>query len=177
MSRTRRDPFERFWEKVAKKGDNDCWEWTATKNQQGYGMFIVNGGESPWQAHRLAYKYTYGAVPEGMHILHGCDNPSCVNPKHLHPGTRSDNMKEAFARKRFMRQNIDLSEKEKIELKFKQICKKWGLADFEVEIIAKMPDNGFKKKDLMDQYKIPKHVIDQIRNLKKGIVPKVVPLF
>jgi hypothetical protein len=87
---------ERFWDKVDKSGD--CWLWTAGKYSNGYGMIGVNGKVKV--ASRVSYELTYGEIPEGMHICHKCDNPSCVRPDHLFVGSRSVNMKDCFTKKR-----------------------------------------------------------------------------
>lgn len=78
--------------------DDGCWNWQRTTNGDGYPMLRVSGRMV--YAHRLAYELGVGAVPEGLHILHSCDNPRCINPKHLSPGTRSQNMKECSERGR-----------------------------------------------------------------------------
>lgn len=97
---------ERFWKKVQKT--NDCWLWTATKITSGlpYGMIGVNGTNK--LAHRISYELTYGPIPEGMNVLHRCDNPSCVRPDHLFLGTQSDNARDMVAKGR-KRGGIDTS--------------------------------------------------------------------
>jgi hypothetical protein len=79
----------RFWMKVRHR-ENGCWEWTASK-RNGYGQFGVREGHIP-PAHRYAYEYLVGPIPEGMVIDHLCRNPACVNPAHLEPVTSVENV-------------------------------------------------------------------------------------
>lgn len=68
-----------------------CWNWTASR-RHGYGQFSLGGVLGTMeQAHRVAYTLYIGVIPDGMCILHSCDNPSCVNPQHLWVGSRADN--------------------------------------------------------------------------------------
>lgn len=84
---------KRFWAKVDKEAPNGCWEWTGARYVKGYGMLRVNGQCK--QAHRLIM-----GEPEGLKVLHHCDNPCCVNPDHLYIGTASDNMRDMYRRNR-----------------------------------------------------------------------------
>lgn len=94
---------ERFWEKVNREGksEDDCWEWNAclnninTKNDVGYGSFKdPNKGKNVF-AHRYSYELHKGPIPEGLLVMHQCNNPPCVNPKHLKVGTQYENIKYA----------------------------------------------------------------------------------
>ena len=94
---------ENFWSKVNKDAPNGCWEWTASRNRQGYGYFGVKLAPKNWKikkAHRVAYELTVGQVPDGLNVLHRCDNPPCVNPDHLFVGDQSVNMRDAVAKGR-----------------------------------------------------------------------------
>lgn len=87
----RRAAEDRFWEKVDRRGPDDCWEWQASK-VNGYGAFMAkaNGKWSSHVAHRIAYELMIGPVPDGAHLHHTCGNRGCVNPAHLEPIMPSD---------------------------------------------------------------------------------------
>jgi transposase-like protein len=90
------DRIERFWARVV-KGDG-CWEWGGARNRAGYGKIMVQRAVIP--AHRFSWQLTNGPIPEGLYVLHTCDNPPCVNPAHLFVGTHSDNMADMVAKGR-----------------------------------------------------------------------------
>lgn len=91
------DPVEmRFWAKVDMLGD--CWEWRAARHRYGYGKLTAGG--RTYSAHRVAYGYANGTAPGSLLIRHSCDNPPCVNPAHLIPGTSADNTRDMFDRGR-----------------------------------------------------------------------------
>lgn len=88
---------ERFAEKTVPT-DGGCLEWTGTRFTNGYGMLGVGG--KMLRAHRVAHELFIGPIPDGLHVLHSCDNPPCVNPAHLRTGTRIDNMQDKALRGR-----------------------------------------------------------------------------
>ena len=110
ITRTFRRPrssiAERFWSKVRKT--EGCWEWAAgritdPRGKSGYGNFYIgakDGKKIEAVAHRVAWELTNGAIPEGLKVLHECDNPGCVRPDHLFLGTQKDNIADMISKGR-----------------------------------------------------------------------------
>jgi len=78
-----------FWALIDRSNLYGCWNWTASRNWQGYGQFTYEG--TKWRAHRLAYLLTFPDWDRTAPLLHTCDNPGCCNPAHLKPGSIAEN--------------------------------------------------------------------------------------
>ena len=133
-----------------------CWIWQNCKQSDGYGS--IRCGDKTWLAHRLIWTFENGKIPDGMEICHTCDNPACVNPKHLWAGTRADNNHDMMEKGRFIPKykngskncNAKLSEKDVIEIRKKSL-------------------NGYKLKELSKIYNVS---YDTIRLISKRITWK-----
>jgi hypothetical protein len=83
--------LSQFLSKTAKTGS--CWLWLGSVNKDGYGKTKLAGKHMT--THRLSWIFHRGPIPEGLEVLHTCDNPPCVNPDHLWLGTNLDNQRDA----------------------------------------------------------------------------------
>lgn len=93
-------PEARFWDKVDRRGPDECWPWQGGTVAGGYGQ--IRGEGRGWiRAHRLSFQMAHGRpVAPGLIVLHTCDNPPCVNPAHLVEGTYSDNSQDCVRKGR-----------------------------------------------------------------------------
>jgi hypothetical protein len=112
---------ERFWSKAQKsdqKSDNGCREWIGRRDRNGYGRI----GHANQFAHRVSWELHHGPIPKGMHVLHRCNNPGCLEPDHLYLGTHADNMRfkvecDRQAKGKSCQGYVKLTEREVLEIR------------------------------------------------------------
>ncbi len=116
---------ERFWSNVAIRGSDDCWEWLAAKTH-GYGSMRVDG-KNRCATHILFYLRHGYWPPKGRTANHHCDNPGCLNPRHLYLGTWKSNMRDKVKRGR--ESHLNGAQNGKAKLTYVQICEIKRLTD------------------------------------------------
>jgi len=133
-------PAERY-ERFVVRSESGCWAWLGATNDCGYGQI------SGWYAHRLSYEIHKGPIPEGLWVLHRCDNPPCSNPDHLFLGTAADN-------------SADASRKGRLDGKPNQRCgeevKSSKLVSEQVLEIRTLADAGADLGELARRYSVSK---------------------
>lgn len=84
-------PLEkRFWAKVDKRSNEECWSWLGYTEKTGYGVIRIDN-KTKDMAHRVSFRIHKGEFPKKAFICHSCDNPPCVNPSHLWIGDATKN--------------------------------------------------------------------------------------
>ena len=152
-------PEVRFWRLVDRSGE--CWEWTAAKDRNGYGLFTEQPG-SQVVAHRYAYRITHGEIPAGRFICHSCDNPSCVNPAHLWLGTAAENMHDMVQKGRSLTGE-------------RHPARKLSEADV-VEIRRRYASDDITQQQLADEYGVHQtHISEIVRGVRWGHITDMAP--
>lgn len=146
---------EAFWRHVEKT--DTCWIWTGGKAYGGYGQMghKENGKTIQTIAHRFSYELHKGPIPDGMVILHTCDNPPCVNPDHLSVGTQKDNIHDAIAKGRARRNYAGRPHKPYAKLK-----------ESDVAQIREMHKSGMMPREIAGRFDTS---VNSIRNIVNGV--------
>jgi hypothetical protein len=118
-----------------------CKEWTKARNEHGYGLAWCPSKRKTVYAHRRAWiEHHRREIPEGMIVMHLCDNPGCINPDHLKLGTHQDNMTDKALKGRAGKK---LSARQAMEIKSrlenetpKSLAEEFGVSRQAVSLIA-----------------------------------------
>lgn len=121
----------------------------AGKSSTGYGILWIEGRN--WTAHRIAWTLTNGPIPDGLYVLHQCDNRPCANPNHLFLGTNGDNQRDA-AKKGKSRGKVMFGENNPAA----------KLSETDVREIRRLEALGVKRKTLAAKWSISYSQISSI---------------
>lgn len=142
---------QRFWEKVDVRGEDDCWIWMASRDSCNYGMFYPKEYPNGIKASRYSWKIHNGEIPKGIYVCHTCDNPPCVNPKHLFLGTQKDNMQDMVQKGRIYDRHGERNSKAK-------------LTEYDVRRVKQLRDNGKTYKGIAEELGVSEGCINHILN-------------
>lgn len=153
---------EKFWSKVHFGESNDCWEWIAYKDKDGYGNFRIKdyrGRHTMIGSHRYMYKMVVDDFNDDLLCLHSCDNPPCVNPNHLWIGTNDDNIQDMIKKGRNVTYHLP-----------PMVGSKHPKAKLDEEIVRRIKEkilSGVKQRAIAKEYDVYETVISKI---KKGVL-------
>lgn len=144
----------RFWSKVSVAGPEECWDWIGAKTSNGYARMIIEGKSV--MGSRVSYMIAHDLdeFPEGLHALHHCDRPICVNPSHIFTGTDRDNLYDSMEKGR-ARSGGRKGEDQHLH----------KLTEDDVREIRRATSAGIQQKVLAERYGVHR---DTIRNVMIG---------
>lgn len=97
--------------------ETECFEWQGYLTHKRYGRIRY---DTKWtEVHRATWQYHNGPIPDGMHVLHTCDNRKCCVPAHLYLGTNDQNIKDKMVRDRSGKK-LDIARVKEIKLRLKE---------------------------------------------------------
>lgn len=140
---------KRFLMRVIKGAPSECWPWTGSRMKENWHGQWRNATGAIEPTHRAAYRLFVGPLPSGMHVLHKCDNPICVNPGHLFLGTQADNAKDMWQKRRG-RPGVSRGEDH-------------GCAKLTAESVLQIRDSTESDVALAEKYKVSRTTIHEIR--------------
>ena len=144
------EQIKRFKRRLVAK-ESGCLVWTGAKKPTGYGNLTI--GKEWKSAHRVAWEINNGQIPDGLVVMHVCDNPSCCNPLHLVLGTMRQNMHDMIKKERHgFFKNRAVGERNG----------KSKLAISDVKKIRKRLNNGETQSSIACDYGVSQTVISSI---------------
>lgn len=129
-----------------------CWEWTGSLRKSGYGRITVPTGKMGGRnhsVHRLSWEIFNGPIPEGLWVLHHCDNKICGNPAHLFLGTCKDNVQDCIR-------------KGKMPIRRGEKCPAAKLRESDVVKIRRLLADGKRQTDIAEHYRLDPSTISRI---------------
>lgn len=135
-----------FWDKVEIGPPSECWVWAYGKTTAGYGEFTFSS--MLFYTHRIMWEEIHDKIPNGMCVLHNCDNPPCINPNHLFLGTKGDNTKDMLSKDRHPKG---------------EDCNYAKLTVNNVKDIRQLLSKGIYQKDIANLYGVSRLTISNIR--------------
>lgn len=138
----------RFLKRVDKRGRDECWNWQGSRKANWHGQWRNASGEIEL-AHRASWRLFVGYIPDGLSILHRCDNPICTNPAHLFLGTQTDNMMDMWAKKRG-RPGVSIGQKH-------------GMSKLTAEQVTDIRYSGLTGSELAKKHNITQTTVCDIR--------------
>lgn len=158
---------QRFWSKVDKNGptmphmSTPCWVWIGGKTGNGYGGITIRGRMRG--AHRVAWELTHGPIPNGMQVLHECDNPVCV--RHLFLGTHHDNIDDCLRKGRWAgagRGSLHWSRRHPERIARGQKNGQTKLTEDQARHIKRLLAAGMRQKKVAEAMSLPPHFVANI---------------
>lgn len=139
---------ERFYSHIVINKITGCWDWDGPPGKNGYGTFALTRTNHK-SAHKVSYLLTHNSIPEGLNVLHTCDNKICVRPDHLFLGTQQDNVDDMIEKGRanYVRGSDSGAAK---------------LMEQDVLTIRQMADNGIQLRAIASIYNVDNSTISGI---------------
>lgn len=128
-----------------------CHYWISAVSSGGYGCIWVN--RKPAIASRIAYLIYKGEIPDGLCVLHQCDNKLCVNPDHLFLGTIDENNKDRAKKGRTIARSGSLSNNSKLN-------------EIDIPVIRELYKGGLTMIQLAESFNVSSYTIYSIINKK-----------
>ena len=131
------------------KLENGCWEWHGARDSGNYGHICIDSKSE--KAHRVSWTIHNGPIPDGMKVLHSCDNPPCWNPNHLFIGIQQDNI-------------TDMQVKGRAPIRFGTNNGRAVLSEKQIsEVLVLLKENRLTQAEIGERYRVAQTTISYIK--------------